>query len=153
MPDNRRPTLPAPALIPARAPIAPAAVKVAQGKLVPMPGTPCGCGPKTPPIQMASKKQKKLAGLYDQAAQNWENYACYDSSYARTIERFFLDFTPAKKVRTAIISYMVARGLGGQDSYPGHCSADSSHKQNSGTKAVVDKIHAAFEKYMAKMEK
>ena len=41
MPDIRRPTVPASALIKPRAPIPPSAVKIAQGKMVTLPGTPC----------------------------------------------------------------------------------------------------------------
>jgi hypothetical protein len=153
MPENRKPITPAAAVIQRKAPVAPGAVKIVQGKLAPLP--PCSCGGKPAPIQMAKKKktQKKADTLYEQAGRNWDNYACYESGYARTIERFFLNTTTAEKVRDAIVRYMVARDLGGGDSFPGHCSATSASKQNSGSKEVIDKIHKVFEGYIAKKER
>jgi hypothetical protein len=148
MPEIRKPPVPAAAAVLRRAPPAPAAVKIVQGKLAPLP--PCGCGGKLPPIQM-SKQHKKQAALYDQAGRNWDNYACYESSFAKDIERYFAEKANGyAKARQAIINFMIARDMGGDNYFPGHCSATSASKQNAGTKSVIDAIHKVFENYMNK---
>lgn len=148
MPENRKPVVPLAALIQRKAPVTPAAAKIVQTKLAAP--SPCNCGGKLPPIQMA-KAHKKQAALYEQAAQNWDNYACYESSFAKDIERYFAEKARGyDKARQFILNFMVARGLGGDEYYPGHCSGNKSSKQNSGTKSVIDAIHSAFDSYMTK---
>ncbi len=126
---------------------APVALGLGQSKSVL--NTSCGCSHgglaassalqmKPAVLQAAkAKKQKANEKLYKQAARNWSNYACYETSTARQIERGFANLN-------AIYTFMVRHQLAGADSFPGHCSGGKGNKKNNGTKAVLDKIRTTF---------